>query len=360
MASVEKRGSRYAVRWRDPDGEQRFRLAPTRAAANELRREVEASVALGRRWEPPDARPRPRVRELGAAWLTSCARRLQPRTLVRYGQILDDFVGWVERRHGPRAGPEVLSVRLLEDYQADLAGDPGPRGVRSPPTVFMHLNMVQAWWSWCAARDEYAGLVPPARSLELAAPATARREAPTWADMDAAILAATGWRREVAVVMRCTGLRVGQALRLRREDLDGDRLVIRPELGKSRQERRGRTVPVAPALLDELRTRTLCDWSDPDWIVSCARADRVARADDLERAWTAAGVPPARWRGRPDHSFRAGFQTGLLAQGARHLAVEYLVGHRLPGTAESYLDPWKALGLSEAVAMIPPLPRGAP
>ena len=360
MASIEKRGRRWTVRWRDPDGEQRARSAPDKKTAEALKREVEAAVALGQRWEPRGARPRARLREVADAWLVSCATRIKGSTLRRYGQLIEAFVGWVEGAQGERVGPEVLSVRLLEDWHAHLRS---PGSARygydlGEATVHKHLVVAQAFWGWAAEREEYDGLVPRARRLDLQAPMAPTREAPTWEDMDAAILAADGWRRELAVVMRCTGLRVSQAMALRKADVDLERsrLTIRGELGKMRPEQRGRVVPLAACLREELAKPRLCAWSDPDWLVSCPHEHRIARSRDVERCWAAAGVAPERWRGRPDHCFRAGFETGLIARGAQWLAVEYLVGHKAPGVLDRYVDPWKALGLEAAVACMPPLP----
>lgn len=55
MASVEKRGEGYQVRWWSVAGTQKKRLCPTLRSAKELQREVEACIAVGRDWEPDSA-----------------------------------------------------------------------------------------------------------------------------------------------------------------------------------------------------------------------------------------------------------------------------------------------------------------
>jgi integrase len=124
---------------------------------------------------------------------------------------------------------------------------------------------------------------------------------------------------------------------------------IRPELGKSKQERRGRMVPIAPVLVAEL-----AGWGlrvGP--LVGDLGGDVARVAKAVRRAWKRAGVPPIVWARRPDHAFRKGFVSGLQRAGADRDAVEYLVGHSR-GLRGVYVDP-DALPLIEAVALVPPM-----
>ncbi len=71
----------------------------------------------------------------------------------------------------------------------------------------------------------------------------------------------------------------------------------------------------------------------------------------LRRAWEESGArrgvwaPEGRGNARPDHAFRAGFQSALKRAGADDEAVAFLVGHALPGTRANYVaaetgTPW--------------------
>jgi DNA-binding NarL/FixJ family response regulator len=62
------------------------------------------------------------------------------------------------------------------------------------------------------------------------------------------------------------------------------------------------------------------------------------------------------WYRRPDHAFRRGFKTGLLARKAIADAVDFLQGHVGGGARARYIDAWQALPLRETIAMVPPLP----
>lgn len=133
------------------------------------------------------------------------------------------------------------------------------------------------------------------------------------------------------------------------EALGTAQLRIRPELGKSKAERRGRWVPIAPALVEELS-----GWGRREgFVIPCPREHREARARDAARAWRRAGVDPGRWEGSAHHAFRAGFQSGLKQLGADDEVVEFLVGHSR-GIREHYVSP-EALPLVAAVQLVPPV-----
>lgn len=359
MASIEQRGKRWLVRWRDPDGTQRARTLRTREAARALQREVEDCVAGGRRWEPRDARATPGLRSIAEQWLKAQSRLLAPSSLVAYGVQVETFVSWVERRT-PAAPVTMLSVRLLEEYWDHVRATALPGRPRGVVTARRYVEIVQQLWDWAAGREDLVG-VPPPRRMDMPRPPPPRAAvAPTWAEMDRAILACEGRQRALAIVMRCTGLRVQQVMRLRWEDLQGDMLVIRSELGKTRAEQSGRVVPVASVLLDELRVGRLADWPRGEWLIPWSTTRRRARPGPMEEAWRAAGVRTVAWEGSPNHAFRRGFISGLRSAGADWQAVEYLVGHQLVGVQAPYVDPHVALPLRAAVALVPALPAKEP
>lgn len=106
------------MRWRDPDGKPRSRQCPTKAAAKRLQTEGEDAVALGRRWEPRDARPEPDLRLLLKGYAEECARVLKPNTAIR---ALDIFLRHLDEVHGTGPiPPAILSRRLLADWHAAL------------------------------------------------------------------------------------------------------------------------------------------------------------------------------------------------------------------------------------------------
>ena len=47
MATIEKRGGRYRVRWDDPDGKPRTRACPDVSTAKKIKLDVERAVSQG-------------------------------------------------------------------------------------------------------------------------------------------------------------------------------------------------------------------------------------------------------------------------------------------------------------------------
>ena len=361
MASIDKRSGKWRVRWRDPDGQARSRTCPTKASASRLKAEVEQHVAEGRRWEPRDAREEPDIEVMLRAYAAECARVLKPNTAVRYARALDLFLRYLRGRFGgatPLRG-DLLTRRLLAEFYDDLATDGLHGNPRSQATQRKITEVVQLAWAWLYDDDELGEHVPPPRTLRMAREPAAPTVAPTWAEMDACIAALSGWQRDVAFLLRCTGLRVQQAMELRWTDIDLDRglLTIRGELGKSKQEQRGRRIPVSGHLVADLRA-----WDrrepDDDYLVRSSRhrggdRERMARARDAARGWQRAGVRPEVWKKRPHHAFRKGWVSSMKRLGADPDAVEYLVGHSL-GLRGVYIDP-EALPLRATADLIPPV-----
>jgi len=368
MATLEKRGDWWTIRWTEPrpGGEgrrwRRHRVR-TRRQAEKLRIEIEDAVRLEGAWVPAAARPQATaIADVIAAFLEHSGRSNAPSTTLRKGQMLKLLV----RHLGPDARVDQLSYETLGGFHAWLRDPETGRHVhgRGPETCRKIIGEVELMWRWAAqrqARGQFRG-VPTPDSLELQRAASPEAQAPTWAEMDACIHAARGWQKRLYIVLRCTGLRVGQAMRLTWDDIDLDKGVLRfrGELGKTRHERRGRRQPLAPVLLEELRR-----WERrSEWLVDCPRRERVARARDAARAWHRAGIPEEKWA-QPHHAFRKGWATGLQLANVDKEAIEYMQGHKvghLTGLASSrdrYLDP-RALPLVEAVGRVPPIARMLP
>ncbi|MDP2312851.1 MAG: tyrosine-type recombinase/integrase [Pseudomonadota bacterium] len=257
MASLDKRNGEWRVRWRDPDGKARSRQCPTKAAAQALIREVEDAFALGRRWEPRDARPQTDIRTLLKDYAEECARVLRPGTAVRYALGLDLWLRYLDKVHGKGAPlpPSVLTRKMLADWYGDLKHGGLHGRDRSDATRRKIVEVGQLAWKWMYDNDESGAEIPAPRTLRMAREAASPTVAPTWAEMDTVIGALDGWHQRLAIVLRFTGLRCQQAMGLRWADVDlaRGRLTIRGELGKSRQEQRGRIVPISPHLVAILR-----------------------------------------------------------------------------------------------------------
>lgn len=348
MAYYEKRKDGWSVRWRDPDGTNRRRQVPDATTRDRLLREIEQAHAEGRRWEPI-ARRNPEVPDLIGEYLREMKRVWRAHTYESHDVSLAIFESWltdaVRQKH---LGVELLSKSLLGRFWDHCREE---RHMRVS-TANLRARSVEQFWAWCWEHEEFGAVVPRPRKLQLPTRTVSAVRAPTWADMDASIASHTVVHyQQLCFVMRCTGLRKSQAFGLRWEDVDFDSgtLIIRPELGKSAQERAGRIVPLAPVLVEEV-----AGWGRREgWLVEWPSALRKAHNITLERAWTRAGVDAGKWKGRTAHAYRKGFISGLVQLGAHREAVEHLVGHSM-GLRGVYTDPL-ALPLRDAVALVPPV-----
>ena len=150
--------------------------------------------------------------------------------------------------------PKVLTRPLIADFCSHLR-ETGRHGrPRADLTVIKIKEVVELAWIWAYDDERFEQHVPrPRRFKEIKRPAPKETKAATELELRRVIAAigSTQWQRNLAVLLAFTGLRVNQAMRLKWPDFDFGRgeLRIRPELGKSRQERRGRHVPISEHLL---------------------------------------------------------------------------------------------------------------
>lgn len=334
MASISRRGKRWSVRWREGN-RHHSRTCPTQAAARELARQIETNLALGRPalTERPTALP---VADAIEAYLLYLRQQGYSGN-TRYGHkyIFIVFGEWLLSRSA-NATMLDLSLGLFDAYGSHLA----ERGL-AIRTRRDYLSAIRQWWQWCAAR--YPGQVSPCPRPDLPRiPAHQPKTAPTWAEMDLFISAASPTLARLATLLRYTGLRVDEALGLEWADVDlaGGWLVIRPEREKTK---RGRRIPLHPDLIRTLGQEPGIAGSVIRLGISLDRATRIAK-----KIWQECGARPGiiGW-----HSFRRGWETGLAALGVDLIRIRKLAGHSL-GVDDAYLDA-AGLDLREAIERIP-------
>lgn len=346
MASIEKRGEGYRVRWRDPDGTARSRQTPTLTVARQLVKAIEAAEALGRRWEPAVARSANPVDEAMVAYLTQTSRTKALRTLALRRAGLERFRAFLQLHTGKDKvlSWDLLSRKTLESWDLALAAE----GLRAS-TRGVYLGIVQLFWSWAYDDEVYGPDVPRPRKVERPLVVAKPVRAPTWEQMDRTIaLLGNQHVRTAAILMRCLGWRIKQVVGVRWDDVDLERCEIRlrGELGKSRAEKVGRITPFAKPLADYLRSL-----GPSEGVIAPCSAVYVDTL--LNQAWLASGAPSELWQGRPAHCFRKGFRSELKALGVDSEAIEYYCG-RSTGMRDTYTDP-RSLQLKALVEQIPPL-----
>jgi integrase/recombinase XerD len=137
-----------------------------------------------------------------------------------------------------------------------------------------------------------------------------------------------------ALFMTCyaAGLRLGETCRLRVEDIDSQRMVIRVR-GKGSRERLSL---LSPRLLEVLRAYWRLAKPNP-WLFPGATPARPVCLDTargvFHRARLQAGLP----NGYAPHSLRHSFATHLLDAGTDLVMIQQLLGHRSIKTTSHYI-----------------------
>ena len=353
VATIERRGDGWRVRWRDEDGTSRSRQCPTARSERDLKLEVEETVARGRRWEPVAAARSALLRDLIEAYALDLRRTHRPRTVVRAVAALAPFLAWAQGHAGLVAvGVDVLTRANVATHDAYLVQR--QLSVASRRTFAWAIG---ACWRWGWEHPDWRqGLAEPSMP-RMPAVVLARVQAATWEQLDAVVDAAAEqavrmpgreWVRRAVLLMRGTGWRISQVLGLQGDDvsLACGTITLRPELGKSANERRGRTVPLAPWLRDELAT-----WGRREGPLVGHAPDQRTASTLVRDLWRRTPAPVAIYAQRPDHAFRIAVVSGLTRARVDHEAVEFYVGHAA-GIRGHYVDP-EALPLAEVANAIP-------
>jgi len=329
MGDIVRRGTRWYVRYKDVDGTRRMRLShqPTRELARRYLLEVESRVARGIIGIPEPAPAAPTLAELVERFLCEYSRP-RIKDLAEYRV----HAGKCLRRTLPRLGP----LRADEIRPADLARARDELGrTHSPASVRAALAYLSTVFSWA----QRLKVVPdnPVRGIE-------RPLAPASADFFS--------KEEVASILRCaaelsagrrrerclsacvhlalhTGLRKGELLGLRWQDLDLDtqRLTVaRSHQGapKSGRIRHLRLPTVCVPVLQKWRPH--CPLTPEGLVFPVDRGTgRSTHALlGLPRLLRAAGV---RVPAHPFHACRHSFASHYVMQGGNILVLQKILGH---------------------------------
>lgn len=150
----------------------------------------------------------------------------------------------------------------------------------------------------------------------------------------ARILAQPANRKHRALLMAAygAGLRVSELVALRVTDLDSDRMTIRVEQGKGRQDR---YTLLSPRLLEELRAYWRLARPEP-WLFPSQRGEHPVSVSCAQRVWAQAKRDAGVTKRGGIHALRHAFATHLLEAGTDLHTIQRLLGHRHLGTTMRY------------------------
>jgi integrase/recombinase XerD len=133
----------------------------------------------------------------------------------------------------------------------------------------------------------------------------------------------------LALMYGC-GLRIGEAVSLRPEQIDGGRGEFRV-IGKRNRER---LIPLTPAVLAAMR-QAWTTHRNRQWVFATRRSGSHLCARSVRRVFHAA-CARAGVVGHTPHSLRHGFATRLVEQGVDLRVVKILMGHASIRSPEIY------------------------
>ncbi len=331
---VYKRGSRYAVRFRGPDGRLKQRSARTLAEARALKAALTTDVRRGEYRELS----RITFAEYAGGWVETyqgrTARGIRPATLADYRKQIERY-----------ATPFFGQLRLAEIEPRDVklfAKSVSDRGV-GRNTVRLAVAPLRALFA--TALEEGLIRSNPATGVRLGAEvcstdgeADAHSKALTEDEL-AALLAACSddWRLFVGFVAH-TGLRIGEAIAVRWGDVDfGTRRIrisrrwYRGTYASPKSRYGRRVIPLTEGMTSALwsRRKKATDARDEALIWPTSNGTPYhptnLHARVLKPAAREAGVPWAGW-----HTLRHTCGSILFRHGANAKQVQVWLGHHSP------------------------------
>ena len=356
MASVTRRGKGWQVRWRTIGGRRTSRTCPDARTAQRLAREIEQAHATGVDWQPRHTAADPSIGDVAAAFLVDRARTCRQATLNQMTVAVNRFLAYLaERQPRGRIRLDALCKSALAGFHQHVI-DGGASSTTANQYV-RHIQGRKGLWAWAANDDRYCDITPRPRTIDLPSSQTAIQALPIgWRECDLAIEwpSARAWHRQAMTLGRYTMLRRKQIFGLLWSDIDmAEGLIrIRPELGKTRQERRGRIIPATPYLIDEL-----AGWGTREgYVVKMPGAARVINEGPLRAKWYRSGAVPEGVRVQIFHLLRKVGMRELALRGVEMHVIQALVGHARGVTGDVYVQAATIMPLMrEAVGLIAPI-----
>ena len=343
--------TRYEVAYLDSDGRQRWNTVGKLQEARDLRSSIVTKVKSGERVAP--------TRITLADYIDQWLERQKPRLRLRTHEVYSD---WLRLNVKPRLGKRQLQSVTVDDV-AGLIGSmaKGERFVEKDGQLEKVDGKPFAAWTirgvvtvlgrvlGSATRD---GLIPanPVRRLEKGErPATMRREFPSL-DRDGIgkLIAKTPERyRLIVAVTVMTGLRQGESLGLRWQDVDVNAGVLRVrhqldrsgELVEPKTQAAKREIPIPPSLGRALTVHKQEAFAKrrakPTDFVFASESGGPMHRRNMVRRGLDLGIADAKLPHLSWHDLRHVAASALIAEGATVPYVARVLGHASPAITMS-------------------------
>lgn len=134
-------------------------------------------------------------------------------------------------------------------------------------------------------------------------------------------------------VLYGTGMRVGEVSRLKLNNIDSKRMLIRVDQGKGNKDR---NTLLSTTLLNDLRKYWL-RYQPMTWLFENGRTKNHISSSTIQRVFSKAKDKAGITRNCSTHSLRHSFATHLLEQGVDLVLIQRLLGHSCLQTTTIYL-----------------------
>lgn len=328
----------FEIRWRDLDGKQHFKVAGT-DLKEALLEQAQINVKLGR----GDKAHYDKM-SFGAValeWSEFKFHRVSPGTVRRYESVRDNFL---IKEFGLLPIKSITTDQIAKFLHGLKSASGQPISGSYAQGIYIVLHSIMEY-----AANDRRGYIPknPCRSLETSErpkPGKPERRALTEAEAQALLKHSPDWFRPILLTGLYTGMRPGEIMGLRWQDIDfnENRILVRFQLTKTgtyaaTKGRTNREIPLVPnlkTLLHALPTRLSTRFSG-DWIFAQADGSK-ATYDGLQKAFTAtrdkAGI-----EGLTFYVCRHTYASSLLRDGKDVVRVSKYLGHKSPQvTLETY------------------------
>lgn len=325
MASIEKRDRdgkvTWLARWRDDSGRQRKRSFPRKLDAQRFVSQIEVDLQRGQYIDPFD---RTTVLEYAVRWAATRIHR--PTTERRVSSMIQTHIA------GTDLGARRLALVSPSEVQA-WASDRAQ--VLAPTTLRNLVSLLRSVYA-SAVLDRLVASSPVVR---LSLPATHReRVVPLSVAQVVELAGAMPTRNQAMVIAQAgLGLRIGELLSLRVQDVDFMRRSVRIEWQlapgqKSRSapktRRSVRSVPLPQVVAEALSAHIAIHPPGPDGTLFTTRFGTPYRHDYygtriFAEAVARAGLPAST----TSHDLRHHYASVLLLQGESVVAVAERLGH---------------------------------
>jgi integrase len=330
---IYKRGSRYVVTYRDPQGKQRKKSARTLAEARKVKAANTADVARGE-WRATSSET---FAEYANRWINTYTGRTRKGIL---DETREDYAKRLEQDAIPYFGRMRLSA-IEPQHVRDFIRTVSARGVKVN-TVRLALAPVKALFA-TAVEDGVLRMNPAAGVRIIAQRESFDDEGQGDEDVRALapdeLTALLDWIPDAWQLfyrfLADTGVRIGEAVELRWRDLDLGAGTVRVERqfykGKIRRPKSRfgrRTLRLTSNLARELWTlRKDTRAGDDDLVFTAQRGGRVDQSNLMSRVLKPAAVDAGigEWVGH--HTFRHTCATSLFRTGWNAVQVQRWLGH---------------------------------